>query len=284
MGQQRRAEIKTLMGHYMHGYVPPPPLNTEGAIARTETLRQGAAVLKSVRISFGPPRTPPIHLHLIVPGQKGLPTPVFLVPDFLPADVPRWLSVHSVRRSVDRGYAVALFWYGDVFPEPTTGAWRQPDFFRGIFPHFLRPGQSKREPHDWGAIAMWAWGVQRVVDYLVADRDIDGRRIAVVGHSRLGHAALIAAAYDERIALVIPHQAMSQMRTVRGREVARVKIVDQPHHLNEAFGRFLGQAAAIPLPGQLVGGTLAFYVGAGGHMVSVSYWDVFRDFADRHLQ
>ena len=45
------------------------------------------------------------------------------------------------------------------------------------------------------------------MDYLVSDKDVDGRRIVVTGHSRLGKAALVAAAFDERIALAIPHQA-----------------------------------------------------------------------------
>ena len=50
-------------------------------------------------------------------------------------------------------------------------------------------------------------GHSRAVDYLVTDKDLDKDRIAVVGHSRLGKTALLAAAFDERIALAIPHQA-----------------------------------------------------------------------------
>jgi hypothetical protein len=243
--RQRRPELKTLLQHYMHGYMPPPPLNTMGVVMDSTPLPWGATD-KSIMVKFGPPLTPPINLHLIVPSRRKGPVPVFVVPDFsLPSGDWRF-SVHSIEESVHRGYAVATFWYGDVFPEPTTGAWREPNFARGIFPFFTRPGQTKREPHDWGAIAMWAWGVQRVVDYLVTDGDIDGRRIAAVGHSRLGHAVVIAAAFDERIALVIPHQSLSQMRTPRGREVVRVKIVDQPHHLSEAFRNFLNQVDRLP--------------------------------------
>ena len=60
---------------------------------------------------------------------------------------------------------------------------------------------------DCGTIAAWAWGLQRAVDYLITTPGIDPRRIVVTGHSRTGKAALVAAAFDERIALAIPHQA-----------------------------------------------------------------------------
>ncbi len=334
--RQRKPEIRALMQHYMHGIMPPPS-SAVGIVTDSQTTLEGDGIDKRVKISFGPPGTPPIDLHLLLPTRRREPVPVFVYPSFYP----NWRQddTHSLRQSLQRGYAVATFWYGDVFPEPTTGSWRSPDMFRGVFPYFVQPGQTKREPFDWGAIAMWAWGVQRVVDYLTTDRDIDSRRIAAIGHSRLGHVVLIAAAYDERIALVIPHQSMSQMRTPRGREVVRVKIVDQPHHLSDAFGRFLNQidrlpfdmhslvalvaprpilitggsadewsdlpgmletirgadpvyrflgaqgfgGQSMPAPGQLVGGPLAFYVGAGGHTMAY-YWDVFWGFADKYLK
>ena len=57
-------------------------------------------------------------------------------------------------------------------------------------------------------IACWAWGIHRAVDYLTTDKDeIDPKRMVAVGHSRLGKTALLAAAFDDRIALAIPHQA-----------------------------------------------------------------------------
>ena len=49
--------------------------------------------------------------------------------------------------------------------------------------------------------------MQRAVDYLITDPAIDAKRIAVVGHSRNGKTAVLAAAFDPRIALVIPSQA-----------------------------------------------------------------------------
>src|SRR5205823_6560099 len=109
-------------------------------------------------------------------------------------------GVWNVEATIDRGYAFATFYNGDVDPD-------RDDFSDGVHPHFFPPGQTARRPHDWGTIAAWAWGLQRAVDYLVTDRDLDRRRIAVVGHSRNGKAALLAAAFDERIALAIPLQA-----------------------------------------------------------------------------
>jgi hypothetical protein len=68
------------------------------------------------------------------------------------------------------------------------------------------------------------------VDYLVTDPDVDGRRIAAVGHSRNGKTALLAAAFDERIALAIPHQA-----GCGGTAPSRGKIGESVQQINEGF-------------------------------------------------
>src|SRR5712675_494652 len=93
----------------------------------------------------------------------------------------------------------AAVYCGDVDPD-------RADKREGVQPHLAKAG-TKPGPHDWGTIAAWAWGIQRVIDYLVTDADIDAARIIVVGHSRLGKTALLAAAFDERAAMAIPLQA-----------------------------------------------------------------------------
>jgi len=58
-----------------------------------------------------------------------------------------------------------------------------------------------RPPDQWGALRAWAWGASRVVDLLSADRRVAAGRIGVAGHSRYGKAALVAMAFDQRIAI-----------------------------------------------------------------------------------
>src|SRR5262249_19698576 len=57
---------------------------------------------------------------------------------------------------------------------------------------------------DCGGLMAWAWGVSRVIDALESVDKIDAKKVIVTGHSRYGKAALVAGAFDERIALSVP--------------------------------------------------------------------------------
>src|SRR6202011_6140854 len=92
-------------------------------------------------------------------------------------------------------------------------------------------------------------GIQRAVDYLVQDRDLDRERIAVVGHSRLGKTALLAAAFDERIALAIPHQAgCGGTAPSRGKVGESVRQINDPfpHWFNATFKDFNNHPDRLP--------------------------------------
>jgi len=271
---RRRPELKALFQHYMYGTPPSAPEKIQTTVARVDPKYfDGKATKKEVAIRFGPDSTPEIYLLVVVPNRSQGSAPVFLGMNFcgnhalvndpnvaIPTTWTRetcpgckdnrsteegrgkQVDVWSLENTIDRGYAVATFYYGDVVPD-------HPGFTDGIIPHYYKPGQKQPGRHEWGAVAAWAWGLQRAVDYLVTDPAIDAKKIAVVGHSRLGKAALVAAAFDERIALAIPHQAgcggTAPSRGKVGESVARIN-TSFPHWFNQEFKSFNNQPERLP--------------------------------------
>ncbi|KAI0484075.1 putative extracelular cellulose binding protein [Xylariaceae sp. FL0804] len=63
-----------------------------------------------------------------------------------------------------------------------------------------------------GALMAWAWAVSRVIDALEdqqATTGIDATKVGVTGCSRNGKGALVAGAFDERVALTVPQESGS---------------------------------------------------------------------------
>ncbi|MFO0810322.1 MAG: hypothetical protein U0746_16995 [Gemmataceae bacterium] len=70
---------------------------------------------------------------------------------------------------------------------------------RGVI-GLVNKGQP-RKVDDWGALRAWAWGASRAIDYFETDKAVDAKQVGIDGHSRYGKAALVAMAYDPRIAI-----------------------------------------------------------------------------------
>jgi hypothetical protein len=95
------------------------------------------------------------------------------------------------------GIGFATLYYGDIEPDFKGGI---PFGIRG---RYLKPGQKEPAPDEWGAIAAWAWGLRRVMDYLETEPAIDAKRVALLGSSRLGKTVLWTGATDERFAVIL---------------------------------------------------------------------------------
>jgi hypothetical protein len=95
---------------------------------------------------------------------------------------------------------VVTAYYGDIDPD-FDDQWKN-----GV--HALHPNvEASRDGQTWGSLAAWAWGMSLVMDYLVTEPLVDADAVAVQGFSRLGKAALWAAACDQRFAVVISQQS-----------------------------------------------------------------------------
>jgi type 1 glutamine amidotransferase len=271
---KRRPELKALFQHYMYGTIP-PALGKVSAKVEHEDARAfgGKATLREVALTIGPPKAPKVYLLLVIPNKAKGPVPVFVGMNFpgnhalvndpairIPtawtypgpgvknnkataAGRGKQIDTWAIEQTIDRGYAVATFHNGDIDPDERDVRSRG-----GIRP-FLNP------KGDTATIAAWAWGIHRVVDYLLTLKEIDSKKIAVVGHSRLGKTALLAAAFDERIALAIPHQAgcggTAPSRHKIGGEGKKVETVTRintsfPHWFNADFKTFNDKVERLP--------------------------------------
>jgi hypothetical protein len=198
------------------------------------TALAGKAVRKEVTVWFTAEKTgPKMHLLIYLPANAPGPVPAFLGLNYygnqsVHADPgiaisQAWMrtnaefnvvnnrategtrGVHGKRWDIEtviaRGYATATVYYGDLCEDRSEG------LTRDVAALFGTGRANERRPDAWGAIGIWAWGLSRALDYLETDRDIDAKRVAVHGHSRLGKAALWAGAQDERFAYVISNDS-----------------------------------------------------------------------------
>ncbi len=272
---ERRPELQTLFQHYMYGQLPPrPPLVRARVLNQYQDFLGGKATLKLVSLETGTGNAPRIDLMLVVPNERRGPAPVFLAMNFCGnhalTDDPRvplargWLyssckgctnnaATDAARggqmadwplsRIVERGYALASFCSSDVDSD-------RKDVSDGIYAWLASTDPARNNnPTNRGSIAAWAWGFHRCVDYLVTDPRVDADHIAAVGHSRNGKTALLAAAFDERIALAIPHQAgcggTAPSRGTIGESVQRINTVF-PHWFNAQFKEFNDAPERLP--------------------------------------
>ncbi len=181
---QRREEIKAMLLHYQYGHLAPAAEVAAKELSSRKSEGSGA-VEKQLLVSLGPGGKVAYRLIVTIPPGEG-PFATIVKGDLCWGRVSEPMITSAVRRN----YIVAEFDRTEIAPDSADRA-------KGV--HALYP------EYDWSTIAAWAWGYHRSVDYLLKQRLVDPRRIAITGHSRGGKAALLAGALDDRISLTAPN-------------------------------------------------------------------------------
>lgn len=275
----RRAELLQLFAENVYGKTPAQPVRLQ---FQTTSIQQnalnGLAIRKQVSIVFTDyPKLPPIEVLIYVPKNAAKPAPVFMGLNFCgnhcvspEADIPlstRWVDnaigevsvnnrateksrgMQERRWPIDtilkRGYALVTAYYGDIEPDHKTG-WRSG--IRSVLGDTAR--YNGPQDSQWGAIGAWAWGMSRIMDYIQTDPALDARRVVLMGHSRIGKAAVWAGVQDERIAAVISNESgeggAALSRRWYGETVERVN-TSFPHWFTGRYKTFNQRVADLPV-------------------------------------
>jgi hypothetical protein len=173
----------------------------EDVLLVTGPMAPGAGVLAAQRAAatMPPGPMPNVAGNAVVPGTGGAGSRGAGAAPRRAFGAPRTAEqIAETNQAIQHGYAFVTFNNGDCGEDSTLrnadGSWayRTTRFFPA-YPNY-----------DWGLLRAWAWGVSRIVDYLETDSSIDKAKLIVTGVSRTGKSALIAGAFDDRIAMVAP--------------------------------------------------------------------------------
>jgi hypothetical protein len=271
-----------LLERHVYGRrLPPTPVTPVGDVERAAvTLADGApATRMQARLRLGPgddARIVDVLLYL-PPAGTASPTrvPVFLELNFrgnhsqhadpgirlstawMPKDDAAGIVDHRateasrghnarrwpVEALLARGFGMATAYCGDIFPDRPDG---RPE---SVLASLGRPVDGPLPPDEPGAIGAWAWGLSRILDWLVTLPEVDPRRVIVVGHSRLGKTALWAGACDERFALVVSNDSGCGGAALSRRAFGEtVEVITQrfPHWFCPAFAGYAGREGDLP--------------------------------------
>lgn len=264
-----RGELLSLFETEMFGKAPGRPEEMHFRIlSEDDSAFGGLATRKEVGVCLTASDSVCINVLVYVPNNREKPAPAFMAMNFkgnhatctdtcIPLPTRQQIEYYGPKYKeavrgensrkwpfeyiLSQGYAVVTFFRGDVDPDYHDG------FRNGL--HGILDGDSPRKADSWGTVAAWSLGLSCVMDYLEQDEDIDEDKVAVVGHSRLGKAALWAGATDPRFALVIANNsgcsgAKISRRTI-GETVARLNRTF-PHWFCENYKKYGNDEAALP--------------------------------------
>lgn len=214
----RRPELLALFGEQMFGKTPQGDVEVSYRILDDyHSALEGSSTRKQIEITFtkGDIRRKALLL-MYLPNFVKTKVPLFFCcnfqgnqtvsmdPDIIPttdaergAAQSRW----PLEKITSAGYGIATVCYSDFFPDNKEG---YKESVLSLFGY-----ESEEEiPADGGqAISAWAWGISRVLDYLETDWQVDASKVILMGHSRLGKAALWAGAQDTRFGMVISNES-----------------------------------------------------------------------------
>ncbi len=215
----RRPEIMKMFSEMEYGTLPKKPVKTTWRVLEeSDNALGGKAIRRQVEFTFVGNGVSRQMLALIYMPKNVKKCPVFIAPNFkgnqtTTDDLAVIKSKYSkdergfkksrwaYEKIINAGYAVATYHYFDIFYD------EEKHLSEGILPVFGFHSEEDLLANSGKAISSWAWGNSRLLDYMLAQKNIDKKRCIIMGHSRLGKTALWTGAQDKRFAMVVSNNS-----------------------------------------------------------------------------
>ncbi|SOD11769.1 prolyl oligopeptidase family serine peptidase [Pedobacter xixiisoli] len=257
--KKRRPEILSLFEENIYGTMPSKfdSLNFKITNEKADAM-DGKAHLKEIEITaWNKGNSVSFPVVLFIPNKRTKPAPVFLLINNRgkrntdPTRISK-STFWPAEMIIDSGYAIAAFHNADVAPD------RKETYQNGILTQ-LFPEQLQKD-NGMKAIGSWAWAASRVMDYFISDKDIDAKKVAIVGHSRGGKTALWAGAQDQRFAMVFNSCSGSTGASLARRKYGEtVSLINKQfgHWFNNNYKKFSNNVDSLPVDQHMLIGLIA---------------------------
>lgn len=217
----RRPELYNLFASEVYGKMPDGKIDQRfDVISIDTTYASGKAKHKTIRAFFSRQgKSKEAIFHLYIPkGIEKAPVFMYFSGEAKPDD-PKLL------RLLNAGYALCTGDNGQFFPDRKDNPYSESVLTLWDY------DSEEKLPNDCArALAVWAWGHSRALDYLEEDDDVDASKVVVMGFSRGGKLAAWAAASDPRFALAILNDS-----GCGGAALFRRKFGENAYRINNAF-------------------------------------------------
>jgi len=272
---QQRSDLLNVFAEQVYGKAPEACEISSKLISSSNDAVKGKAVRREVDVTFGGKAGSVTMRLLIYTPKNSIRSPAFLGlnfqgnhsvdPDPSISLNQNWMrnrqgitennqaddssrgvaaSRWPVEMIIDHGFALVTIYYGDIDPDFDD------QFENGIHGALKEEAKGIPAGEKWGSIAGWAYGLSRALDYLENDPMIDGSRVAVFGHSRLGKTSLWAGATDQRFKMVISNNSgcggAALSRRAIGETVGRIN-TSFPHWFCDHYLKYNENENACPI-------------------------------------
>ncbi len=191
--EKAREELRKRISEKRYGVMPASPLHLYAEILKLSRCFKGDVTYRNTALKCEmSDAVLTFDIDVLLP-ESDKPLPAFIYLNF-GSNITEGVPYEEICNS---GYAVLVLNANKVTAS-------SPSFKDGIAEHLVK---QRRALNSSGKLALWAWAAMRVMDYTEALKEIDSKRIVLIGHDILALSALIAGAYDERFRAIIAHQA-----------------------------------------------------------------------------